>query len=158
VANEEKEDMTDPVTNKETAGPKEVVLKFLGLMSSGAPEDSEAALQLFAEDAVLWIAGSLPFSGTKHGRQEMLETVYRPARQRMVRGSKSLRIGTILAEGELVAVEWTSRRMTPDGKDYQNDFFGLFSVRDGEIQSLREYLDTLHAKETNWPDSPKRTP
>jgi ketosteroid isomerase-like protein len=32
-----------------------------------------------------------------------------------------------------------------NGKTYQNLYHFLFVVRDGKIQSVKEYLDTMHA-------------
>ena len=77
-----------------------------------------------------------------------MDTRFRPARRRTVPGSLSLQIGTVLAEGDHVAAEWTSQRKVIDSKDYVNSFFGLFEVRRGKIQSLREYLDTALVKES----------
>ncbi len=34
-----------------------------------------------------------------------------------------------------------------DGRPYRNDNHFLFWFRDGKIASVREYMDTLHAKE-----------
>jgi uncharacterized protein len=34
-----------------------------------------------------------------------------------------------------------------NGKTYQNTYHSLFIVRDGKIQSAKEYLDTIHANE-----------
>jgi ketosteroid isomerase-like protein len=33
------------------------------------------------------------------------------------------------------------------GRPYENECIGVFTVRDGKIQSVREYMDTLYAHE-----------
>ncbi len=136
-----------------TSEPKDVVLRFMKLMSTSNNDDRDQAMEMFAEDATVWIAGNLPYSGTTQGKAKIIEKIYMPARTRMISGTKSLNIHSVITEGDLVVVEWTSRRTTVAGKDYQNDLCGIFRVQDGKIKMLREYLDTLHAKAMNWPDA-----
>ena len=128
---------------------KETVLNFFRLLGQG---EFEEAAQIFAEDAIFWVVGSLPFSGTLHGRQEILDKNLLPSRDFTIPGTASVEIGTVVAEDDYVAAEWIFRRKTTSGKDYENYFFGLFQIRDGKIQSLREYLDTQYAKEMLWSD------
>ena|GEM_PF-3098474 len=62
---------------------------------------------------------------------------------------KGLRITPkgLTAEGDRVAVEAESYGETASGKIYNNLYHFLFEVRDGKIQAVREYLDTLHTKD-----------
>ena len=128
---------------------KEIIYNFLRLLDQG---EFEEAAQVFAEDATFWVVGSLPFSGTLHGRQEILHKNLLPSRDFTVPGTASIEIGTVMAEDDYVAAEWIFRRKTTSGRDYENYFFGLFQIRDGKIQLFREYLDTLYAKELLWSD------
>jgi ketosteroid isomerase-like protein len=48
------------------------------------------------------------------------------------------------AEGERVAVEAESKAKLANGTLYHNRYHFLFVVRDGRIQAVKEYLDTLH--------------
>ena len=128
---------------------KEIIYNFLRLLDQG---EFEEAAQVFAEDATFWVTGTLPFSGTLHGRQEILDKNLLPSRDLTVPGTASIEIGTVIAEDDYVAAEWIFRRKTTSGKNYENYFFGLFQIRDGKIQSFREYLDTLYAKELLWSD------
>ena len=128
---------------------KEIIYNFLRLLDQG---EFEEAAQVFAEDATFWVPGTLPFSGTLHGRQEILDKNLLPSRDFTVPGTASIEIGTVIAEDDYVAAEWIFRRKTTSGKNYENYFFGLFQIRDGKIQSFREYLDTLYAKELLWSD------
>ena len=128
---------------------KDIIFNFLRLLGQG---EFEKAAQVFADDATFWVPGSLPFSGTLYGRQEILDKNLLPSRDLTVPGTSSIEIGTVIAEDDYVAAEWIFRRKTTGGKDYENYFFGLFQIRDGKIQSFREYLDTLYAKEMLWND------
>jgi uncharacterized protein len=58
----------------------------------------------------------------------------------------------MIAEGDHVALQWTSRARTHDGRPYENDCIGVFTVHDGRIQAVREYMDTLYAGETVFGD------
>jgi uncharacterized protein len=49
---------------------KNVVLGFVEALSTGNVEAAKAAI---AEDATWWIPGSLPVSGTHHGKKTIFE-------------------------------------------------------------------------------------
>lgn len=50
----------------------------------------------------------------------------------------------VVAEGDQVVAEWTSRATARNGGEYHNRNAGIFTVRDGMIVSVREYTDTQH--------------
>ena len=50
-------------------------------------------------------------------------------------------------EGDRVAVEATSHADLKNCRAYRNEYHFLFEFRDGKIARVKEYLDTLHAKE-----------
>lgn len=123
---------------------KRAVMKFFDGINAG---NMEAAADAFAEDATFWVPGSLPFSGTLHGRNAILEKNLLPSINLSVPGTLKVEVTNIISEGDLVAAEWVTTRKTISGRDYVNYFHGLFQVCNGKIQSLREYLDTQYAKE-----------
>ena len=92
-------------------------------------------------------AGDLPISGTWKGRETILNDFLATALSYYEPGSVRLEITTMIAEGDRVALQWTSRARTRDGRPYENGCIGAFTVRDGRIQSVREYMDTLYASE-----------
>jgi hypothetical protein len=59
--------------------------------------------------------------------------------------SVSIEVTGLIADGDAVFAEWTSRARTRDGAHYENFCAALFRVRDGRIQAVREYMDTLYA-------------
>jgi uncharacterized protein len=59
----------------------------------------------------------------------------------------------MIAEGEHVVLQWTSRARTHAGRPYVNDCIGVFTVRDGKIQAVREYMDTLYIHDTAFADA-----
>jgi hypothetical protein len=62
-------------------------------------------------------------------------------------GSISLEITGMIAERDQVVLQWTSRARTRAGQPYENGCIGVFTIREGKIQEVREYMDTLYAHE-----------
>lgn len=123
---------------------KQVVLSFLEYFSAGKPD---AALALMADTATWWVAGKpdmFALAGTKTKAQfaELLQGIGAA----MPKGLRVTPKG-LTAEGDRVAIEAESYGETARGKIYHNQYHLLFEVRDGKIQAVREYLDTMHAKE-----------
>jgi uncharacterized protein len=56
-----------------------------------------------------------------------------------------LEIMGLIGEKDRVVLQWTSRARTRDGRPYENGCIGVFTVRDGKIHSVRQYMDTLYA-------------
>jgi ketosteroid isomerase-like protein len=61
-------------------------------------------------------------------------------------GSISLEVTSIVAQGEHVAVEWTSRALPAAGELYENFCIGVFIVRDGRIQGARVHGHAVRAQ------------
>lgn len=117
---------------------KQIVAKFLEVFSSGAVDETMA---MMTDDATWWVAGTLPISGTHP----------KPQFEKLLRGISEACTGPIrlaprawTAEGERVAVEAESFADTRNGRHYHNLYHFLFTVRDGKIASVKEYLDTMH--------------
>jgi uncharacterized protein len=128
-----------------------VLRRYLDALVDG---DLAAIEDSFAPDATWWLHGTLPLSGTKRGRAEILEfllsagSLYRP-------GTQEFEFGDITAEGERAVLEWRVRAIgAATGKPYDNSYAGVFVVRDGRIVEVREYLDSLHAAEVIYAAAP----
>ena len=100
--------------------------------------------ELYADDIVLWTAGTLPISGTRN-KAQALEGM------QMIDGAfpdgLEFQIVAMTAEGERVAVEATSRGMHHSGVPYENEYHFLLVIRDSRIALFKEYMDTLLAME-----------
>jgi ketosteroid isomerase-like protein len=123
---------------------KKVVLGFIEAMNKGDMEAIGAAL---AEDVSWWFPGSLPWSGTHKGRETIFRDLFGPAMSLFEPGTLSWEVRNAIGEGDQVAVEWVVRGRSTSGRDYENDYSVMFRVKEGEIQAIREYVDTLHTKE-----------
>ena len=123
---------------------KHVVLSFFENFSVGKVD---AALALMADSATWWVAGKpdkFALAGTKTKTQfaELLHGIGAA----MPKGLRVTPKG-LTAEGYRVAGEAESYGETASGKIYNNLYHVLFEIRDGKIQAVCEYLDTMHAKE-----------
>ena len=121
---------------------KTVAQRYVAAAQAG---DEEALASLFAQDATWTLAGELPISGVWQGREAILHEFLATAMSHYEPGSIRLEITGMIAEDEQVVLQWTSRARTRDGRPYENACIGVFTVREGKIQDVREYMDTLYA-------------
>ena len=122
-----------------------VLERYVSAVEAG---DEHAIRESFAENATWRLDGKLPISGTWHGRETIMSEFLATAISYFEPGSVNLEITSLIAEGERVAMEWTSRARTKRGNKYENHCIGVFTVRDGKIEHVREYMDTLYAYAT----------
>ncbi len=109
-------------------------------------EDERAIRSFFAADATWTLrAGELPTSGTWMGRDRIMDGFFATAMANYEPGSVELEITAMIAEQDQVVLQWTSRARTRDGRAYENGCIGVFTLRAGKIQGVREYMDTLYA-------------
>ncbi len=120
---------------------KQIAREFFAALNHA---DSAALARLYAEDAVLWTAGSLPFSGsfTKAQALEGMKAVLS-----LFPDGLKFTIKGLTAEDERVAIEAESHGRHVSGKVYQNQYHFLMIVRDGKVAAFKEYMDTMHAND-----------
>lgn len=127
--------------------PKTVVTRYIEAARDGM---SAVIRDSFAPDATWEYPGDLPLSGTYRGIDAIVSEFLAGASNLLA--EVRLELGTVVAEGELVAAEWTATGSSKDGTPYRNRNIGLFTVRDGKIVSVREYTDTRHAGQVFFPE------
>ena len=123
---------------------KQIVLQFIEDLVSG---NLDAVTAAFADDATWWLPGSLPVSGTYKGKQEIFEGFFGTAQAYFEPESLSVHVQSIIAEDDAVAVEWVAKARSAAGAPYENYYHVRFDLQDGKIHAVREYVDTLYAKE-----------
>ncbi len=134
---------------------KSVLRRYVAAVEAG---DEAAIRELFAKDATWTVrAGELPISGTWAGRDAIIGEFLAKAMAYYEPGSVSLEITGMIAEGDRVVLQWTSRARTRSGRPYENGCIGVFTISDGKIQDVREYMDTLYASDVAFagPASPE---
>jgi uncharacterized protein len=131
--------MTDTTRHTDT---RAVVERYVAAVEAG---DEGAIRDSFAGPATWRLFGDMPMSGTWRGRDTIVDEFLAGALGHYEPGSIRLEITAIVADGDRAVVEWTSRARTRRGEPYENFCVGVFTVRDGKIQSVREYMDTAYA-------------
>ena len=121
---------------------RELVAEFMEVFGQGNVAD---ILSYMSDGATWWVAGTMEgVSGTKD----------RAAFGEMLSGLAGLtETGAIkltplrwTCQGDRVAVETESYSKLKNGRVYNNLYHFVFEVRDGQIESIREYLDTEHTR------------
>jgi len=131
-----------------TTDSKAVLEHYVAAVQAG---DEQAIRAAFAADAVWRLDGELPISGTWRGRETILDDFLGTAMSYYQPGSVSLEITSLIADGDRVAMQWTSRAHTRSGEPYENYCIGVFTVRGGKIVHVHEYMDTLYAARVAFP-------
>jgi ketosteroid isomerase-like protein len=133
---------------------KQVVQRYLDALLAG---DIDAIRDSFATDATWTIFGDLPIAGPWRGRDVIVDDFLTKVGGELFEpGSQSFEFPTLIGEGDTVALEWRVRARTAAGDDYDNVYCGIFTVRDGRIAEVREYLDSSHAAKKLFGLSPAR--
>lgn len=108
--------------------------------------DIDGVLALMTDDATFWLAGQ-PGSNATAGLRTKAEIadVFRRMDAALASPLR-MAVESTVAEGDQVAVQATSRGELKNGRVYSQQYHALFTLRDGLIASVREYMDTQHVQ------------
>jgi len=125
--------------------PKTVVTRYVEAVAAG---DLPTIRASFSPDVEWTYPGDLPLSGTWRGRDTVVDDFLGAAAGKLFSPDQPvvIRLTNVLADGDQVFAEWTAQATAVGGGAYDNRCSGVFTVRDGRITSVREYLDTDHAR------------
>lgn len=129
------DNLTKTEVNKTLAG------KVIEAISN---DNWEFVSEVFAEDALVWVAGSMPISGFH--TKEFVIVAGKRTRDGFPEGL-SLTAKAMTAEGDRVAIEAESLGQHISGKTCNNHFHILMEIKDGKVSTWKEYMDTMHANE-----------
>ena len=120
---------------------RSIALQWIDCLTENRLDDLMA---MGAPDATWWISGLKeisPYAGTYPyaDRGKHIKDVFKEKR------SSTFTIRGITTEGDTIIVEGSPRFEVEDGRVYENDVMLKFIIRDGKVQSLREYLDLFAA-------------
>lgn len=123
---------------------KRLVLDFLGHYAAGRYAE---ALAMLADDARWWLPGH-PHEFPAAGWADKATVERRlAANLKLLPHGLEITTGAVTAEDDRVAIEAESRATMVNGRLYHNRYHFLFILRGGRIVVVKEYLDTLHARE-----------
>ena len=118
------------------------VVRFYELMNARRFDEMWA---LFAPEAV-WSNGATP--PTRSAPVERMREVIVDPMPIFVTGGIDFVLHATTAEDDRVAAEVSCRAELTTGAVYANQYHMLFRFHDGRIAEVKEYNDTLHARET----------
>lgn len=117
---------------------KRLVLEFIGYVSNG---DVDKILDNMADDATWTIVGHTNVSPAACTRNKaQVKELFEGLAALFPKGL-STTPRAVTAENDRVAVETETNGFTRDGKVYNNYYHMLYIVKDGKIQTMREYCD-----------------
>ena len=126
------------------ADAKTTVREFFEAFSRG---DIDGVLARMTDDATWWVAGRIEgMSGTNTKPQ--LGALLQAVKPMYTQGALQITPTSMIAEGDKVAVEAKSYAELVNGGVYANEYHFLIGLRDGLVQSVREYSDTHHMLQT----------
>ena len=103
--------------------------------------DVATAMGLMAQDMRYTVTGSTPLSGTFVGMEEISNRLLGPLFERLD-APIVFTLRELIAEGERVVALANGEARGRHGA-YDNTYCFVFSVRDGAIASVEEYMDTV---------------
>lgn len=100
---------------------------------------------IFAPDMTWRIEGHSLASKEYANTQEFVEEVLAPFGARFVKGEpfRPVRIRSILAEGDTVAVVWDGRGVANDGRPYENSYAWVMRLDDGKVTDGTAFYDSI---------------
>ena len=122
---------------------RRLVEDYLDAMRRG---DHARAYEAFAEDATWTTAPSMPWPGHFRGRRSIFDDYFAVDKGLFTTGMASYDLETrnVVAAGDCVVVEMRHRAEGLNGKRYETDHCVVFDLREGRIQAVREYIDSLY--------------
>lgn len=123
---------------------KVIVADFFATFSKG---DVSGVIERMHDDGSWWVSGAIDGMSGTYPKAE-LAGLLDGARALYREGALRITPTTMTAEEDRVAVEAKSFATMGDGRIYANSYHFLVTLRDGKVALVREYMDTIHARET----------
>src|SRR5262245_3741077 len=103
--------------------------------------NSRPYVERLADDFRWVIAGDSCWSRTYEGKQAVLNELFPKLRATLADRVRT-RATRFIAEGDLVVVEARGNNNTRTGVPYNNSYCMIYTVRDGMLHEMVEYMDT----------------
>ncbi|MEQ8660413.1 MAG: nuclear transport factor 2 family protein [Gammaproteobacteria bacterium] len=106
-----------------------------------AAGNAEAAFALFAEDIVYDLKGTTPVSGVYRGLDQLVNDFFVPWRKQ-IDGDLVVHVDELIGTGERGVALRPGEARTVLDLPYNNDYAFVFTVKNGKITEVAEFLDT----------------
>ncbi len=122
-----------------TAGENKQLMQFVfAEMSKG---NSKPFYESLADDVRWTITGSTKWSKTYEGKQCVVNDLLGPLRALFADQYKATAT-RFTAEEDRVVVEGRGSVMTKSGREYNNHYCWIYTIANGKVKEITEYLDT----------------
>ena len=128
----------------DSSDPKNIVIRFFETFSTGNVDTILAGL---SDDATWWVSGKIAGMSGTNSRQQ-LGDLLRAVAPMYTHGALRITPSSMIAEGNLVAVEAESFAELTSGKTYNNHYHFLIELDGDKVRRVKEYSDTHHMLET----------
>lgn len=130
---------------------KAVARRFLDALSRGDVEQIKATI---TEDVEAICTGTSFMSGTRTHAEVCAAA---GMLGQITKSGLDVKILSVTAESDRVSVEFEGHATLVTGTEYNNQYHFLFTLRDGKICRLKEYMDTLLVETAFAPFKPQAT-
>jgi len=117
---------------------KEFVQSLFAALAEG---NSRPFVDAMADDFRWTVAGSSCWSRTFEGKQTVITQLFGILRATLADRVRT-RATRFIADGDQVVVEARGNNMTRGGMPYNNSYCLIYTVRDGKLKEVVEYMDT----------------
>lgn len=136
------ESRPEPEEAARHAANRALIERYFRLLTTGDP----AIADLLADDIVWRVPRSSPMRGPFEGKAAVLELMSAGVGLYDAEVPLSVIPEAIGTDGDRVFVEMTITARTAAGRDYENHYVLVFTLAQGLIIRVHEYLDTLYAQ------------
>ncbi len=119
-------------------GARELVADIFNTWEAG---DSSAFFNALADDMQWTAIGSTPISGASHSKSEYMARTYSPL-LKVFSGPTLCKVKRLMADGDLVTVEWHGETPLLAGGVYINDYCWVIRAKDNKMVEVTGYFDT----------------
>lgn len=127
-----------------TAESKAFVQDYFARVQRGDPTLPDA----FADDATWWVPPGSDMAGLYEGKAGILELFGKGFGLYSQTDPVTVDVQELTAENDTVAAQVVITATTAKGKPYRNHYCFVFTIRNGKIQAVKEYVDTQYAHTT----------
>jgi uncharacterized protein len=126
----------------ETEATRALIQRFV---DARADNDAATLAELLTDDAV-WHAPASANIGPFSGRDAVVKALTGGAAGAILDVSTIKRdVRSLIADGDRAVVQQRLTATARNGNDYANEYCWVYTCRDGQVQLLEEYADTLYA-------------
>jgi uncharacterized protein len=117
---------------------KQVMQQVFDELAKG---NSQALVDVLADDVDWHVTGTTKFSRTYHGKASLMNDLVVPLFS-LFADQYTNTADCFIADDKYVVVECRGKATTKTGRPYNNKYCFVFRMEDGKVKEVTEYMDT----------------